>query len=203
MTALLDSEHEPHIPFAPPFLKAGELLISQTANILLFLGPRLQLVPRDEAARYAANGLQLTIMDVVAEAHDTHHPLASGLYYEDQKAAAKARAGDFIDARVPKYMRYFERVLKQNSQSSEHMIGNALSYVDLSMFQLIDGLHYAFPRALHGFGAAYPLLAALHDRVLERPRIARYVASARREYYNESGIFRHYPELDRPSRRAR
>jgi glutathione S-transferase len=202
MTRILDSASEPHIPFAPPFLKAGELIVAQTANILLFLGPRLGLAPADESLRYWAHGLQLTIMDMVAEAHDTHHPIGSSLYYEDQKAAAKERAGHFIDERVSKFMGYFERVLEQNPHGSRHMVGAAPSYVDLSMFQLIDGLHYAFPRALREFGNDYPLLAALHDSVLARPRIARYMTSSRREFYNESGIFRHYAELDRPAPRS-
>jgi glutathione S-transferase len=197
MMALLDGDAEAHIPFAPPFLKAGNQLIAQTANILMFLGPRLGLVPADDSARYWANGLQLTIADVVTEAHDTHHPLAGGLYYEEQKPAARKRAGDFIDNRIPKFMRYFERVLLQNPAGHEHLVGAALSYVDLSMFQLIDGLHYAFPRGVAGFGDEWPALAALHDRILARPRIAAYLASERRWAYNESGIFRHYPELDR------
>jgi glutathione S-transferase len=201
MTAVLDSRSEAHIPFAPPFLKADRQIISHVANILMFLGPRLGLVPDDENLRHWANGLQLTIADVVTEAHDAHHPLASGLYYEEQKAAAKKRAGDFIDHRIPKFMDYFERVLMQNPAAHDYMIGAALTYVDLSMFQLIDGLHYAFPRALAGFGDTWPALARVHDSVLARPRIAAYLASSRRWAYNESGIFRHYPELDRPIRR--
>lgn len=200
MMDVLGSKSEPHPPFAPPFLKDGDLIIPQTANILFYLGPKLGLAPRDEGLRYVANGLQLTIADVVTEVHDTHHPLASGLYYEDQKEAAKIRAHDFIDNRVPKFMRYFERVLKQNPDGDQHMVSGALTYVDLSMFQLIDGLHYAFPRAMKRFGEHYPKLAALHDAVAERPNIAAYLASKRRLAYNETGIFRHYPELDKAAR---
>lgn len=200
MMAVLDSRSEACPPFAPPFLRDGDLLISQTANILFYLGPKLGLAPSDEGLRYVANGLQLTIADAVTEVHDTHHPLASGLYYEDQKDAAKIRAHDFIDERIPKFMRYFERVLKQNPAGDRHMVGGALSYVDLSMFQLIDGLHYAFPRAMRRFGEHYPRLAALHDAVAGRPNLAAYLASPRRLAYNESGIFRHYPELDKAAR---
>ncbi|MCC8391611.1 glutathione S-transferase family protein [Paraburkholderia sp. MMS20-SJTR3] len=198
--AMLDVMHsasEPYPPFAPPFLKDGDLVIAQTANILFYLGPRLNLAPAIDSLRYVANGLQLTIADVVTEAHDTHHPLASGLYYEDQKDAAKVRAHDFIDHRIPKFMGYFERVLKQNPAGDSFMVGDALSYVDLSMFQLIDGLLYAFPRALKRFGEHYPRLAALHDSVLARPRIAAYLDSDRRLEHNEACIFRHYPELDK------
>ena len=141
MLEVMSSKREAHPPFAPPFLKDGNLLISQTANILFYLGPKLGLAPADEGLRYVANGLQLTIADVVTEVHDTHHPLASGLYYEDQIDAARIRANDFIDNRIPKFMRYFERVITQNYQSDAHLVGDKLTYVDLSMFQLIDGLH--------------------------------------------------------------
>jgi glutathione S-transferase len=200
MLAVMKSRRESCPPFAPPFLRDGNLLISQTANILFYLGPKLGLAPADEDLRYVANGLQLTIADVVTEVHDTHHPLASGLYSEEQKDAARIRAHDFIDNRIPKFMHYFERVITQNYQSDAHLVGDKLTYVDLSMFQLIDGLHYAFPRATKHFGEHYPLLAALHDAVAERPNIAAYLASERRLAYNESGIFRHYPELDKAAR---
>ncbi|SEI92087.1 glutathione S-transferase [Paraburkholderia diazotrophica] len=200
MIGVMDSRTEPYPPFAPPFLRDGDLIVSQTANILFYLGPKLNLAPQVESLRYVGNGLQLTIADVVTEAHDTHHPLASGMYYEEQKEAAKIRATDFIDHRIPKFMRYFERVLKQNPAGDGHMVGDTLTYVDLSMFQLIDGLHYAFPRAMKHFGQHYPRLAALHDAVLKRPNIAAYLASGRRLSYNETGIFRHYPELDKDAR---
>lgn len=196
MMAILESNTEPHIPFAPPFLKDGNLIIAHVANILLYLGPKLHLAPDDDDLRYVANSLQLTITDMVAEIHDTHHPIANGLYYEDQKEAAKKRTADFLHSRVPKYMGYFERVLRQNPSGDRHSVGDRLSYVDLSLFQLIEGLTYAFPRAMHGFKTHYPALAALHDAVRERPNIAGYLASKRRIAFNEGGIFRHYRELD-------
>ena len=199
MLALMHSKSEPHIPFAPPFLKDGDLIIPQTANILLYLGQKLGLAPQDDL-RYVVHGLQLTIADVVTEVHDTHHPIASRLYYEEQQEAAKARAADFIDHRLPAYMGYFERVLKQNPIGDAHLVGASLTYVDLSMFQLIEGLHYAFPRAMKRFGQHYPRLAALHDAVAARPNIAAYLASERRLPFNETGIFRHYPELDKAAR---
>ncbi|MGH8782630.1 glutathione S-transferase [Paraburkholderia sp.] len=203
MMALLDSPDEAHPPFAPPFLQdlqEGGLIIPQTANILFYLGPKLGLAPRGEPLRYVANGLQLTIADAVTEAHDTHHPLASNLYYEDQKDAAKTRAHDFIDHRIPKFMRYFERVLAQNPAGDTYLVGDALTYVDLSMFQLIDGLMYAFPRGTRRFSTHYPRLVALHDRIAERPRIAAYLESDRRTRHNEACVFRHYPELDKAGR---
>jgi glutathione S-transferase len=200
MMDVMKSKSEPHPPFAPPFLKDGDLVVAQTANILMYLGPKLGLAPKDENLRYVVNGLQLTIADMVTEAHDTHHPLASGLYYEDQKDAAKVRAHDFIDNRIPKYMKYFERVLKQNPDGDAYLVGNALTYVDLSMFQLIDGLYYAFPLAMKHFGEHYPRLAALHDAVVVRPKLAAYLGSDRRIAHNEACIFRHYPELDKAVR---
>ena len=185
-------------PFAPPFLKAGTLLVSQTANIVAFLAVRHRLVPRDEASRLHANALQLTIADLVGEVHDTHHPIGVGLYYEDQKREAKKRGAEFVRERMPKFLGYFERVLKEHD--GEHLVGTALSYVDLSMFQVMAGLGYAFPRAMARLAPKIPLLIALRDRVAARPRIAAYLASERRLPFNESGIFRHYPELDATSR---
>jgi glutathione S-transferase len=200
MMKVMNSKTEAHIPFAPPFLKDGELIVPHVANILLYLGPKLGLAPKSENLRYVAHGLQLTIADVVAEVHDTHHPLATDLYYEDQKDAAKIRSQNFIEARIPKFFGYFERVLRQNPDGDTHMVGKATTYVDLSLFQLVDGLQYAFPRAMRKFGKHYPRVAALHDAVLERPNIARYVDSERRIPFNESGIFRHYPELDQDAK---
>lgn len=195
MMAMLE-DGEPYPPFAPPFLKDGDLVVSHVANILLHLGPRLGLAPEQAGLRVIANGLQLTITDIVAEVHDTHHPIATTLYYEDQMEAAKSRSADFIGNRLPKFLDYFEDVLKRNPDGDRYSVGDALSYVDLSLFQLAEGLHYAFPRAMKQFELHYPALAALRGRVRARPNLARYLASDRRIAFNESGIFRHYPELD-------
>ena len=196
MMRLLESRSVKHPPFAPPFLKAGELVIAQTANILLFLGPRLGLVPKNEASRLWAHQLQLTIADWVVEAHDTHHPISGGLYYEEQKPEAKRRAADFTAERLPKFLDYFEQLLKRNSKETDYLLGKAVSYVDLSMFQMIAGLRYAFPRAMARLEPTHPRLVALHDRVSVRPRLAAYLSSERRLPFNQQGIFRHYPELD-------
>ncbi len=195
----LEDEAVVRPPFAPPYLKAGELLIGQTANILLFLGPRLQLVPEDEASRLWAHQLQLTIADLVTEIHDSHHPIASGLYYEQQKEEARRRAADFTAARLPKFLDYFEQAMRRNPDGSEHAVGAALSYVDLSLFQIMAGLRYAYPRTMRRLAADYPLLIALHERVAAEARVAKYLASRRRLPFNQSGIFRHYPALDQPS----
>jgi len=184
-------------PFAPPFLRTGELVIAQTANILAFLGPRLGLVGDDEASRLAALQHQLTIADFASEIHDVHHPIGSGLYYEDQKPEARRRAENFLSERLPKYLGYFERLLERNTPSEgRHAVGTSLSYVDLSLFQMLTGLAYAFPVAFGRIEAEIPLLAALRDDVAAHPRIAAYLASERRLPFNQQGLFRHYPELD-------
>jgi len=192
----LDSRSVRRPPFAPPFLKAGRLVIGQTANILRFLGLRHGLVPKDEAAQLWVNELQLTIADFVVEIHDTHHPIAGGLYYEDQKPEARRRADDFLTNRAPRFLGYFDRVLSRNARSERYLVGTKLTYVDISMFQVIAGLRYAFPRAMARAAPKYRRLFALHARVQERPRIAAYLASERRIPFNDQGIFRHYPELD-------
>jgi glutathione S-transferase len=197
MQRLLDGKTVAHLPFAPPFLRAGKLLIGQTANILLYLGSRHGLAPANEAGRLWAHQLQLTIADLVVEAHDTHHPIASGLYYEDQRPQAKRRAADFLTSRAPKYLGYFERVLAQNPAGDKHLVGARLTYPDLSLFQIVEGLRYAFPRAMARLEKKHKRVIALHDRVAARPRLAAYLASERRIDFNEQGIFRHYPELDR------
>jgi glutathione S-transferase len=196
MMRLLDGEEVERPPFAAPYLKAGRLLIGQTANILLYLGPPHDLVPASEAGRLWAHQLQLTIADFVDEAHDTHHPIASSLYYEDQRPEAKLRTGDFLKSRVPKYLGYFEKVLARNKARGGHLIGAKLSYPDLSLFQVVAGLRYAFPRAMARMEAKYSRVIALHDAVAARPRIATYLESNRRIAFNQHGIFRHYPELD-------
>jgi glutathione S-transferase len=184
-------------PFAPPFLKAGSRLIGQTANILLFLGERHGLAPKSETGRLWTHQLQLTLADLVVEVHDTHHPIASGLYYEDQRREAKRRATDFVTNRLPKYLRYFERLLASNPNGPAHLVGARLTYADLSLFQIVAGLQYAFPNAMARTAKRYPKVMALHARVAARPRIAAYLASKRRLPFNQQDLFRHYAELDR------
>jgi glutathione S-transferase len=196
IAALMESADLQTPPYAPPFLRAGTQVIGQTANILFFLGPRLELAPHDEAARLWAHQLQLTIADVVAEAHDVHHPIGSSLYYEDQKPEAKRRAQNFVEERIPGYLGYFERVLERNPSGRARAVGDTLTYVDTSLFQLIAGLRYAFPKAMGRIEHDTPGLAALHDTVAADPRLTGYFASPRRLPFNEQGIFRHYPELD-------
>ena len=198
LTAILDGAAAPLTPFAPPFLRDGAVLVSHAANILDHLAPRLGLAPADETLRVFARGLQLTVTDFVAEVHDTHHPISTSLYYEDQKSEAKARAAAFLAHRAPKYFGYFERVLNDNPAGPAHAVGAALTPVDLSLFQVWAGMAYAFPRAMTGADARYPALGRLAASVAARPNIARYLASPRRIPFNQSGVFRHYRELDQP-----
>lgn len=181
-------------PFAPPFLKAGKLVIGQTAGILLYLGSRHGLAPKAEAGMLWVHQLQLTIADLVLEAHDTHHPLGPTLYYEDQRAPAKKRTEEFWQQRVPKYLSYFEQILKSNGGA--YVTGRRLTYVDLSLFQIVEGLRYAFPRRMKAFEPSIPGLIGLHGRVASRPNIKAYLSSERRIAFNEDGIFRHYKALD-------
>ena len=197
MIALLDSEATAYLPFAPPFLKAGSRLIGQTANILLFLGQRHGLAPKGEAGRLWTHQLQLTLADLVVEAHDTHHPIAASLYYEDQGREAKRRAADFVTYRLPKYLGYFERVLASNPSGPAHLVGGRLTYADLSLFQVVAGLQYAFPQAMARYAKRHRHVMALCARVPTRKRIAAYLTSERRLPFNQDDIFRHYPELDK------
>jgi glutathione S-transferase len=173
--------------FAPPFLQAGKLIVAQTAAILHYLGPRLGLAPASEARRAELHAKQLTIMDWVVEVHDTHHPIASSLYYEDQLEEAKRRAQLFVAERLPKFLGYFEAGVAPRAR---------ITYVELSLFQMIEGLRYAFPNAMQKLERKHPRLVALHERVARRPRLAAYLASERRLAFNQAGIFRRYPELD-------
>jgi glutathione S-transferase len=196
MTRFMARRSLAHPPFACPFLVAGKHVIGQTAAILMYLGPRLGLAPRDEAARLWVHQLQLTIADWLVEAHDTHHPIGGGLYYEEQKGEAKRRAAIFREERLPAFLDYFERVVRANPAKSGWLAGRRATYADLSLFQMIEGLRYAFPRATARAERRTPRLAALHERVAGRARLAIYLASERRLPFNPQGIFRHYPELD-------
>lgn len=183
-------------PLACPVLVDGRQVIGQTAAILLYLGPRLKLVGTSEADRLWTHQIQLTIADAVDQAHNTHHPVGSGLYYEDQKPEALRAAKEFRTQRIPKYLGWLEGVLARNPKGKQHLVGARLSYADLSLFQLVEGLLYAFPKATRRALKKTPLVLALHDRVAQHPRVSAYLRSERRIPFNEDGIFRRYPELD-------
>lgn len=182
--------------FAPPFLVDGDIVVGQTAAILLYLGPRLGLSGVGESDGLWTHQIQLTIADAVAEAHDTHHPISVGAYYDEQRDAAMLRARAFREERIPKFLHWFERVLQRNPAGTQHLVGDTLTYADLSLFQLVDGLRYAFPKAAVRALAATPAVEKLHANVRRRQRVQAYLQSPRRIAFNEDGIFRRYAELD-------
>jgi glutathione S-transferase len=194
MMKIMEGKRVKQPPYAPPFIKAGKSIIAQTAEILFYLGPRLKLAPRDEAGRLWAHQLQLTITDLVVRIHDTHHPVSGWLYFEEQRPAAKRRTKDFWRYQVPKMLGYFERVLQNNG--GKYSVGRRLSYVDLSLFQIVEGLRYAFPNRMKRFERKIPGLVDLHGRVAKRPRIKAYLASQRRIPFSQWGIYRYFKELD-------
>ena len=196
MLALMGAEDDPTAPFAPPILKDGDVLVCQTPLILDYLGAKHGLTPSDEVQRRWTLQLTTLLADFLIEAHDVHHPLAKEFYYEDQRDAALRRAPSFRDARIPKFYGYLERVIERNPAASGHLVGDGVTTADLSLFQIIEGMRYAFPKASARLEPDYPGVVALHAKVAARPGIAAYVASGARIPFNEHGIFRHYPELD-------
>ena len=200
LMATLGDTAQAHPPFAPPILRHGKQVIAQTAAILLYLGPRLGLVGKAASAQLWTHQIQLTISDVLQEAHDTHLPISSTLYYEEQRVEADRRARLFCGSRMIKYLAWFESVLARNGRNARarrlHLVGAQLSYADLSLFQLVAGLHYAFPKATRRVLRTAPLVERLHAEIAQLPRLADYLASSRRIPFNQDGLFRQYPELD-------
>jgi len=194
MMRLLDGTLVARPSYAPPFLRAGKVIIGQTANILLYLGARLGLAPRNETDALWVHQMQLTIADMVTHIHDTHHPVSGWLYYEEQRPAAKRRTPDFWRYRVPTFLGYFERIIQKSG--GPYVLGRRLTYVDLSLFQIVEGLRYAFPKRMKRFERKVPRLIALHDLVARRPRVAAYLASKRRIAFSQWGIYRYFKELD-------
>jgi len=196
MMRLLDAPEVVTPSFAPPFLKDGDILVGQVAAILQHVGPVLGLAPEKPAEALWLHQIQLTITDFVAEIHDTHHPIGNRFYYEEQKPEAKRRAAVFREERIPKFMGWFETILSRNPAGPGHLVGDRLTHADTSLFQLVEGLRYAFPKAMGKGEGGWPKAVALRDRVAALPRIQDYCRSERRIPFNENGIFRAYPELD-------
>lgn len=196
MLALMSGDGTSHMPFAPPFLRDGEVIVSHTAAILLYLGGRIGLAPTDEDGRLWTHQIQLTITDIVKDAYNSHHPIDEDKWFHEQKDAAIARAAVFRRDRLPKFLGWFERILTANPAGAEHLVGGFVSYADLSLFQLVEGLRFAFPLASERELAKLPRVTALHQAIAERPRLRAYLASHRRVAFKETGIFRRYPELD-------
>ena len=201
MMRFLDGHEPGALPFAPPFVCVDGAVVSQTANVLDFLAPRLGLAPADEEERAEVAQVQLTLADLLGEVHDTHHPIAGSLYYEDQRREAKRRAQSFVKERLPKYLGWLEAALERNTAG--WLVGRDCTYADLSAFQMVEGLRYAFPNAMARLEPKLGRLIALRDRVAKRPRLAAYLASPRRIPFNQEGIFRRYPALDAPAARKK
>ena len=196
MLAVMEGEGAHHLPYAPPFLRDGAVIVSHTATILLYLGGRIGLAPTDEDGRLWTHQLQLTITDIVAEVYNSHHPIDEDKWFHEQKDEAIARAAVFRKDRMPKYLDWFERVLQANPAGAHHLVGGSVSYADISLFQLVEGLRFAFPLAAKRELKKLPRVTALHKAIPERPRLKAYLASERRVPFKETGIFRRYPELD-------
>ncbi|KQS02283.1 glutathione S-transferase [Sphingomonas sp. Leaf357] len=183
-----------HGPFAPPYLEIDGLVIAQVANILMYLGERHQLAPSNMAERLWLNQLQLTIADLVAEVHNVHHPVDPGAYYDDQKPEAARAAAQFRDSRLPKFLRHFEDAVEANT--GDWLIDHRWTYADTSLFQIVEGLRYMFPKRMAAVEGDYPGVVRIHDQVADLPGIRAYLKSDRRLAFNTDGIFRYYPELD-------
>jgi glutathione S-transferase len=181
-------------PFAPPYLVDGDFAIAQVAHILAWLTDKHALGSGDLATDLQLIQLQLTVTDAVAEVHDVHHPVGADKYYHEQKDEALRAAASFRNARMPRYLGYFESALGVNG--GPFVLGAKWSHVDTSLFQLVEGLTYAFPLRMAALKPDYPRLHAVRDAVATIDGIAAYLASGRRIPFNEDGIFRHYPELD-------
>ena len=196
MLALMRGEGTPHIPFAPPFVRDGDVIVSHTAAILLYLGRRIGLAPTDEDGWLWTHQIQLTITDIVQEVYNSHHPIDEDKWFHQQRDEAIARAAVFRRDRMPKFLGWFERILAANPAGADHLVGSAVTYAELSLFQLVEGLRFAFPLASERELAKLPHVTALHNAVVVRPRLKAYLASERRVPFKETGIFRSYPELD-------
>ncbi len=196
MLALMRGEGTSHIPYAPPFLRDVNVIVSHTAVILLYLGGRIGLAPTDEDSRLWTHQIQLTITDIVKEVYNSHHPIDEDKWFHEQQDEAIARAAVFRKDRMPKFLGWFERILQANPAGADHLVGSSVTYADLSLFQLVEGLRFAFPLAVERELAKLPHVTALHQATAQRPRLKAYFESERRVPFKETGIFRRYPELD-------
>ncbi|OCH89353.1 glutathione S-transferase C-terminal-like protein [Obba rivulosa] len=158
-----------------------------------------------EQERATVNQLVLTALDLCSEAHDVHHPIAKSKYYEEQKEPALACAASFRADRIPKFLKHFNAVLTSNPATKTadagagqtFLVGARTTTADLVLFQVLDGLLYAFPRRMAKLRKddAYDAVFALHESVRDGPALKGYLESERRRPFG-MGLFRHYEELD-------
>ncbi|KAI0012376.1 glutathione S-transferase protein-like protein [Xylariaceae sp. FL0662B] len=186
--------------FAPPLFKHGDLVMSQTPNILLYLGPKLGLAGSREDDVYRVNALALTALDGLCnEVHDSHHPIAVMLPYEDQKEESLRRSQYWIKNRLLTHLEYWQKALVGDKETGgPWLLGTTLTYADLVLFQCLDGTTYAFPNAMKQAreSGKYDRVFELWEAVKARPNIAAYLGSNRRQKYQDWGIYRHYPDND-------
>ncbi|KAK1808573.1 hypothetical protein LTR12_017067 [Friedmanniomyces endolithicus] len=204
---LSSSDGNPPV-FAPPALRipaqeggGKALVIAQTPNILWYLAEKLAFGPRDEAGRYHVQQVVLTALDLNNEMHDTHHPVAVGKYYEEQREEAGRKAQDVRETRIPKYLSYFDRVRQHNERDcggqGKYLVGEKLSIADTTVWQVLDGLMFAFPKEMEARKKEFPeLLGMFYENVKEDGGLKEYLSSKRRLPYS-MGVFRYYKELDR------
>lgn len=178
--------------FAPPLLEGDGVVLSQTPVICSWLGERHGLIPDGEQARVEGRVWQATIADIVNEVHALHHPIATSLYFEDQREEARRATREFCEERLDTWLEHLEGGI---SEEGPFLFGATLSHVDCALFQLVRGLRYALPGPMQARHTNIPRLSALCEAVAAQDRIARYLESARCIPFNEDGIFRHYPEL--------
>ena len=196
MLAVMRGEGTSHIPFAPPFLRDGDVIVSHTAAILLYLGRRIGLAPTGEDGRLWTHQIQLTITDIVKEVYNSHHPIDEDKWFHEQKDEATARAAVFRGDRMPKFLAWFERILEANPAGADHLVGSFVTYADLSLFQLVEGLRFAFPLASERELAKLPHVMALHKAVAERATPEGLSGERTARTVRGTGIFRRYSELD-------
>ncbi|OAQ97745.1 hypothetical protein LLEC1_00415 [Akanthomyces lecanii] len=182
--------------FAPPLFRHGDLIISQTSNILMYLGSKLGLAGSTAEDAFRVNALACTALDGLSdEVHATHHPISGTLYYEDQKDESTRASKVWINVRLPKFLAYWESVLA--SKGGPWLMGETFTYADIVLSQCIDGVKYAFPKAMAHLDekSEYRRVFGHWEQVRARPRIAKYLASDKRQKY-DNGIYRYCPDGD-------
>jgi glutathione S-transferase len=143
--------------YAPPILRHGQLAINQTPNVLLYLGPKLGLVPGiDENPNnlFRVNALALSALDGLSnEVHNCHHPISTSLYYEEQKDESIRASTAWVTKRLPIFLAYFQKVLSgEASGQGPWLFGGKTSYADLVLYHVRAFAHF-IPLPVNRVGA--------------------------------------------------